>query len=80
MKEQLWTRCMGRCLVFGLSVITFVLALAGIGIWLTAAAFPQPGFDTFLAVGLFVASVGAGVALVCAIFCVIEAVTGPLVP
>ena len=71
---------MGRCLVFGLSVVTFVLALAGMGIWLTDAALPQTGFDTLLAVGLFVASVVASVALVCAIFCAIEGMTGPLVP
>jgi len=80
MREQLWTRCTGRCLVLGLSIVTFVLTVAGMGVWLTAAAIPQPGLDTLLAVGLFVSSVVAGVALVCAIFCAIEAITGPLVP
>ena len=80
MREQLWTRSMGRSLVLGLSIVTCVLAVAGIGIWLTAAALPQPGLDTLLAVALFVVSVVGGVAFVCAIFCAIEAMTGPLVP
>ena len=71
---------MGRCLFLGLSIVTFVLTVAGIGVWLTAAELPQPGLDTLLAVGLFVVSVDAGVAFVCAIFCAIEAMTEPLIP
>jgi cytochrome b subunit of formate dehydrogenase len=70
---------MSRCLVLGLSIVTFVLAVAGIAIWLTAAAPPQPGFDTLLATGLFVASVFAGVALACAVFCTIETMTRRLI-
>jgi len=79
MGGQLWTSSMGRCLVLGLSIVTFVLAVAGVGIWLTDAALPQPGLDTLLAVGFFVVSVLAGVAFVCTIFCAIEAMTAPLV-
>ena len=80
MIKKPWAGCMCRCLVCNLSTVTCVLALGGVALWFTAADLRLPGFPTLVAIGLFVASVAAGVALVCAIFCAIEKMTGPLYP
>ena len=78
MNYQLFSGCMRQCLVFGLTAVTFVLAMVGVGLWFASAALPPPGFGTLLAAGLLLASTGIGVVLVCAAFCAIEKLTGPL--
>ncbi len=80
MNNQLFSGCMRQCLVFGLTVVTFVLAMVGVGLWFASAALPPPGFGTLLAAGLLLASAGIGVVLVCAAFCAIEKLTGPVFP
>jgi hypothetical protein len=72
--------CLCQCFIFSLSAVTFVFALVYLGVWLAGGDILSTEPSTLLAVVVFLASVGAGVMLVCAVFYANEKMTGPLFP